>query len=194
MLFLSCTETLSDVGLKRQTIEALVQSSQQKQTYIYEEEGEEIEEEQQWSQIDRQNGNWAYLEVYNQFLTESGQQEYNLYEFQFDPHNVGARFPILEYELRIYQDSAWFALTNELEASLDSVLIHEVDTLYRLLGYAHKGDPAPGHMRYWSPEYGTVLTWYGESRYFELHKAYQGLDPARLTLLKGLAFQDTQKQ
>lgn len=194
LLFFSCTESLSEVVLKRQMIEALVQNPKQKQTYIYEEEGEEIEEELQWSQIELKNDNWAYLEVYNQFLTETGQQEYNLYEFHFDPHNVGARFPILEYELRVFQDSAWFALTNELQASLDSVLTLEGDKLYRLLGYAHIGDPAPGHIRYWSPEYGTVLTWYGENRFFELHKAYPGLDPTRLRLLKGLAFQDIKKQ
>ncbi|MEL7532014.1 MAG: hypothetical protein AAFN10_11925 [Bacteroidota bacterium] len=190
----SCTETLSEVAQKRKTIEALVQDPKQKQTYLYEEGGKVIEEEVQWSLIEKKNGNWTYLEIYNQFLTETGQQEYNLYEFHFDPHNVGARFPILEYELRVYQDSAWFALTDELQASLDGVLTTKGDTLYRLLGYAHIGDTAPGHIRYWSPDFGTVLTWYGKQDLFKLEKPYLGQDTARLTLLKGLAFQDIEKQ
>ncbi len=194
LLLFSCTETLSEVAQKRQTIEALVQNSKQKQSYLYEEAGKVIEEEVQWSLVEKKDGNWTYLEIYNQFLTETGQREYNLYEFHFDPNNVGGRFPILEYELRVYQDSAWFALTDELQASLDGVLSIGEDKLYRIYGYAHVGDAAPGHMRYWSPDYGTVLIWSGNQDFFQLDQPYPGQDTARLTLLKGLAFQDIKQQ
>ena len=161
-----------------------------RQIYIFEEGGEETSEEQQWSQISWKEASWSYLEIYNQFEREDGQQQFNLFEFRFDPEALGRRFTVLDYELRIQNDSSWFALPTELEAGLDSVLVFDKDTIYRILGYAHKGDTSPGHIRYWSPEYGTLLVWYGKDRFFELIDPYPGLNKNRINQLTDLIRQD----
>ncbi|MEL6652600.1 MAG: hypothetical protein AAFQ87_17495 [Bacteroidota bacterium] len=194
LFWLSCQEPLSEVAQKREAIQRLIAQPQQQQTYSFSEGEGQTLIETQWSQIERKGPRYVYLEVYSTYTTETGRKEYNLFEFQFEPDNLGARFPILEYELRIDQDSAWFAQPDQLQGSLDGLLISGQDSLFRILGFAHEGDVAPGHMRYWSPTYGNVLVWYGEDRYFELIQPYQGLDTTRLTLLKGIAFQDTQQQ
>ena len=70
----------------------------------------------------------------------------------------------------------------------------EIYEVYLLHGFAHVGDPEPAHHKYWNPELGTILIWFGEDRFFELIQTGEKNTQATLDALKKVIKQRIEKQ
>ncbi|MEL6853238.1 MAG: hypothetical protein AAFP92_32305, partial [Bacteroidota bacterium] len=124
---------------------------------------------------------FRHFELYNTFQGEgaAATKEYYLSEMELDLTQMGTRQDLINYQVLESPDSSWFSGLEALEVEITEEqhlqLGDQAYTWYELKGYAHAGDDAPGHYKYWSPEFGTLLIWYGHGLTYELEKS--GLKP-----------------
>lgn len=168
----------SSVQQKARLIAHLVEDAQQVAEYQFRDGTETQPIEQQWSVIESDHGIWHYTEIFSVFRRPDGNLDYGLLEMSFDANDTLNRFKVLEYQLLQSEDSSWYTSPTVRQGKLIARLTYEFQgksyKLYGMEGYAHANDPQPGHLKYWSPELGTVLIWFGEERFFELVKVGGG--------------------
>lgn len=117
---------------------------------------------------------WQHREVYHRFRSQHTGTEYYIYECCIAPGDT-ARRPFLDYRVVVRGDTAYVTDLDRLEFQLAERLDLGPEypdlEVYRLFGFAHAGDPDPGHYKYWSPQTGTLLIWFGQGTTYELTAA-----------------------
>lgn len=147
--------------------------------------------EKRWVQIlpINEGQNYQQVEVYNVYKGSNHEREYYVQELVIDPKDTSSRQPILDYQFVISPDSIYFTSTTPYEFKIVGKQMVSKEgkmyEIYQLFGYAHIGDLTPSHHKYWSPEFGTVLMWFGDDRYFEMIKPEKAAWQSVLEELKG---------
>ncbi|WNJ19790.1 hypothetical protein [Pontibacter sp. G13] len=122
--------------------------------------------EKGWVMMDTlSDGRVRMTEVYNVYRDQSGGTEYYVQELKLDLTDFENRQEAIDYQFKVTPDTAFMVLADPYEVQIDRKMTLPVDTdsmeIYRILGFAHLGDPKPGHHKYWSPILGNVVIWYG---------------------------------
>jgi len=132
------------------------------QEYYFEDSGTIQEQEQQWASIRQmENGSWLQLSLVNIFEASPTEKEYYVEEARLNPSD-SSRQRILHFQFIINPDTAYRVTSSNFACRFTG---YQQDGLYLLEGYAHEGDPYVSQYRWWSPQFGDVITWYGNSRY-----------------------------
>ncbi|MEO0472444.1 MAG: hypothetical protein AAF206_22665 [Bacteroidota bacterium] len=136
--------------------------------------GEEvILEEAQFTQIE-QLGDMHYrsLELTNVFHSPNGNDSWTVMEMDLNLQDLKGRQEIRSYEIIEEGDSIRLADADYMEVKLAGVISFPIDgkdeSIYRFFGYAHIGDPQPGHIKYWHPHFGTIMMSFGNDLRFEM--------------------------
>jgi hypothetical protein len=160
----------------------LVNANQGRRSYRYFEKGNNAKEETQWSviQADTSQGLFFSGEVYNVFQPDSSSStEYYVLEFAFGGEDQLSRWAVRDLQFVASEEGLRLTQLNEQELRVADQFQYETTAgtfdIYKLEGYAHPEDMEPGHIKFWSPVFGTLLIWYGEDRKLELTKM-EGLD------------------
>ncbi|GAB4418988.1 MAG: hypothetical protein OHK0039_30920 [Bacteroidia bacterium] len=120
------------------------------------------EAETQWQRIyATAEAGYRSLEVYNVFVHEDGRREYYVLEFAFDHLDSLRRFDVADYRFVATADTAYLTDADRMEARLRARLVYDTLAVYELWGYAHPGDSLYSQVKYWSPQVGTVMIWFG---------------------------------
>ncbi len=136
------------------------------QTYRYEAEGNKDKADKQWNRILAIDSLlFRQLSLTNIFESEGGLKEYYALEMSIDLGDTLHRQSLLDYQFTVDEDTAMMVRADEREIRYTGI---SVDGAYLLEGYAHKGNPFPEQYRWWSPESGDLVIWYGEERFFVL--------------------------
>ena len=118
------------------------------------------------------DGRYLSTELYNIYVSEDKITEYYVLEMKLDPVDTTQRQKVLDYRLFEAPDSVFLASRDVTEILIrDHFSLHSNHKEYEVFllnGYSHEGDPDPVNYRFWSPEYGTLLIWYGEDITYEL--------------------------
>lgn len=148
--------------------------------------------EQQWTRIDSVGpGRYRSLEVYNVYEYPDGKQrEFFLLLFTLDLSDTTQRVPVQDLRFRASADTAYYTDRDDQELRLQGggpLPLPDGLPIYALEGYAHAGDPDPGYLRFWSPQAGSVLSWYGRDEIFALEATGDpALDMALPALISAL--------
>ena len=190
LMFLSCQKGESD-PLRRQLTEIKAMEALGKVSYRQIDGEEVILEEEQFTKIESL-GDQEYrsLELTNVFRSPSGNSSWAVLEMDLDLKDQKNRQQILSYEIAEENDSVRLADANYMEVKLAGVIDFPIDgkdeTIYRFFGYAHEGDPQPGHIKYWHPQFGTIMMTFGNDLRFEMTNPGDLGDPDLLNKLRFL--------
>lgn len=140
-----------------------------------------------------QKSRYRHLEIYSTYENPQGGKEYYAVEFEIEPSDTLLRKPLNEFQVVHLADTAYRSVHTPTDILLEKIVSvsHEDQDypLFKILGFAHKGDAEPAHHRYWSPQLGTVLLWFGENYAFELMSGPNPKDQTLLNLLKSRALE-----
>ncbi|MEM7374289.1 MAG: hypothetical protein AAF587_37185 [Bacteroidota bacterium] len=170
-------------------IARFVEENLGKRIYQYVDGEDRQESEVQWSRIeeDPSTNIFTSTEVYNTYQADADTKEYYVQQFSFNSMDTETRLPVHDFQFSankgsyILTDSKKYEL--KLAEKLKLKIRDRIYIVYKLLGYAHVGDEEASHHKYWSPEFGTLLIWFGEQRFLEII----GLDnQASLNICKAL--------
>lgn len=171
---LGCNDGTTIPNDPMEEIADFVKQDQGRRLFRYSEDGNNPEEEEQWTRIQQGEhpSQFTNTEVYNTFQINEEETEYYVQQFSLDLADSLNRFLVRDFQFLKSKDSTHLISNTEYEGKLVGQEIYQINekevTLFKILGYAHIGDPEPSHHKYWHPEIGTVLIWYGEERFFEL--------------------------
>lgn len=137
-------------------------------------------------------GTYQFTQVYNTYTTPQGQTEHAVLSFALKP-GESIRREVKDMRFVVEGDTAYFTDLSLGEIVQDSIFWlappNQQTPIYRLIGYAHHGDLDPSYHTYWTPAYGTLITWDGADRYIRLMGG-PGINQAKLDeIVEGLARQ-----
>lgn len=155
-------------------IASFVEQNLGKRIYQYFEGNQAEESEVQWSRVEQ--GTSANMfkstEVYNTYQANAHSKEYYVQQFSFNTQDKESRFPVHDFQFLVNKGSYMLTDSKEYEGQLAEKqqfkISDRIYVVYKLLGYAHVGDAEASHHKYWSPEFGTLLIWFGEKRFLEM--------------------------
>ncbi|MEZ4827004.1 MAG: hypothetical protein R3C61_12110 [Bacteroidia bacterium] len=162
-------------------------------TYLYIQNGTSGTPEKSKIEIeDSPEGNfYHHREIFSEYKNGRGGFEYSVIEFIIDVSDSLNRQKYEEYELVDDRDSVYISSVSPFEFLMTGKVnvnySGKIYPIYRLDGYAHPGDPEPSHYKFWSPEFGIVLIWYGDGVLFELMESPHLTDPQLILAIKDAA-------
>lgn len=174
LLGCSSSTTMTSSPNPMAEIVKLVEQDKGRRLFQYSENGLGQEKEEQWSRVEAGSSEhrFHYTEIYNTYQMDAQTTEYYVQQFSFDGSDTTQRFVVKDFQFVAKGDSFSLSLSKEYEGRVVEELMVEAEgkqvKLYKIFGYAHVADPEPSHHKYWSPEIGSVLIWYGEERFLEL--------------------------
>lgn len=131
------------------------------QQFYYEDDGIRQDEQSQWTIIRKMNdGSWLHINLIN-IYEEEEQTEYYVEEARLIPSDT-TRQKVLDYQFVVNQDTAYMSTSSLLECRFTGL---KIGPFMLLEGYAHEKDPYVSQYRWWAPETGDIITWYGKERY-----------------------------
>ena len=146
--------------------------SSQKRSSVYLESGEDPEMYEEWLDV-FPIGKGRYLEtsIYN-IYEQGDNREYYVQLMELDTNSLKKRAS-RDLQFRVTPDTAYPTLADTTffrytgYSRQESFSDTKID-LFLLEGYEHSFDITYGHLKWWAPQLGAVLIWYGEDRYFQL--------------------------
>ncbi|MDX1907868.1 MAG: hypothetical protein SF053_12615 [Bacteroidia bacterium] len=134
-------------------------------TYTFTDGNQPVRTEVTWLRLDP-GQRIRQREVYHVFDSRAlDTREYYVTEMRLDLQDTVSRQLFLDFRIVADRDTARVVIADRQEVRvnrIDTLVVGgESEVVARLLGYAHEGDDRPGHHKYWSPRYGTLLVWYG---------------------------------
>lgn len=134
--------------------------------YRYEIDGKPQEEDQLWNKVEaRDDSIFTQVAITNIFTKGDKQKEYYALEQIVDLRDTTHRQPVIEYQFVVNPDTAYIRVADQKELRYTGI---SYEKIYLLEGFAHKGNPTPEQYRWWSPQFGDVMIWYGERRFLVL--------------------------
>jgi len=133
-------------------------------------EGEPQQQERQWTAI-TQRGPQRYhsLEVYNVYVDAQQRTEYFVQEFSVDLGDTTNRVEVRDYRFLATPDTAYYTdITQRGLRVRDRWTETDSLTVYEMEGFEYLDSPDHGQLKYWTPQVGTILQYFGQGETFEL--------------------------
>jgi hypothetical protein len=127
-------------------------------------------EEPQWTRLTALDGQrYHSQEVYNLYVDAQGRTEYFVQEFTVDLSDTLGRREVRDYRFRTTADTAYYTnLSTPGLRVLGRWATIAGLPIYEMQGFEYLDSPDHGQLKYWTPEVGTILQYFGQGETFEL--------------------------